>query len=143
MGKQVPEKVIKQKKRQGHALHLRLEGKTYQQIAKECRCSITTAWKLVDAGIREAIEQTQESSDKLREIELQRYHKLLDAAFPKALDGDWSAFDRVLKCMQRIDVLNGLEFAPQTKEKPLPKDPSDIAEKLAERLSHLAKAHRN
>ncbi|MEV5391958.1 hypothetical protein [Nocardia farcinica] len=101
-----------------HALQLRIDGYTWQEI-----CDTTRYWK-TEAGARNAVnglldKWESETVDQHRVIQDQRYRKLLRAWMPAATgdpdrtgelttDPDEAAAKVVLKVMDGINKLHGL-----------------------------------
>ena len=93
--------------RQRQALQLRAGGATYQQIADALGYrGAAGALKAVRAGL---LATLQEPADELRTLELARLDALLRAVWPKAMRGELTAVDRVLKIMERRANLLGLD----------------------------------
>lgn len=89
------------------AINLRMEGKTYQQIADIMGYSDHTgARKAVLSGLKAL---RVEPSEELRTIELARLDELWDVAYGKAKAGSMPAIDRCLKIQARRAALMGLD----------------------------------
>jgi hypothetical protein len=99
--------------RQRQALGLRQGGASYQQIADTLGYATrASAWKAVAAALRGVIV---ESVSELRALEADRLDRLLLAVWPRALNGDLGAVDRVLAIEKRRAALFGLD-APSKQE---------------------------
>lgn len=96
-----------------YALELRIAGADYDQIAKLVGWrSKSSAWEAVDRALREL---EKESAEQVRELELARLDKLLARWWPRALERDKDAVDRVLAIQrQRLRLLPGLEAPSKT-----------------------------
>lgn len=89
------------------ALKDRKYGATYAQIAqRRGYASASGAYKAVMTGLRETLE---EPADAVRQLELARLDTLMMASWPAALQGNWLAFDRVLRVMERRARYLGLD----------------------------------
>lgn len=89
-----------------HALQLRIEGNTWQAIADQMD------WK-TEAGVRRAVgalldKWESESVDQYRVVQDQRYGALLRAWWTDATTGDEKAARIVLRTMDAINKLHGL-----------------------------------
>ena len=91
------------------ALQLRLEGKTYTEIAERMGKSVSTVHGYVADSLAEV---TKEDAQQLRDVEAARLDALQHAIWDKAIGGDLSAMDRVIKIIDRRARLLGLD-APQ------------------------------
>ena len=91
------------------ALQLRLEGMTYAEIAERMGKSVSTVHGYVADSLAEV---TKEVSEQLRDVEAARLDALQHAIWERAIDGDLSAMDRVIKIVDRRARLLGLD-APQ------------------------------
>lgn len=91
------------------ALQLRLEGMTYAEIAERMGKSVSTVHGYVADSLAEV---TKDVSEQLRDVEAARLDALQHAIWERAIDGDLSAMDRVIKIVDRRARLLGLD-APQ------------------------------
>lgn len=91
--------------RQSKALSLRLEGKTYAEIANELGYSESGAYRAVEAVLKR-VESA--GADELRKVETLRLEALFRAWWPAALDRDEKAAGVVLRCHDRLVKLHGL-----------------------------------
>ena len=92
------------------ALELRLQGKTYEQIANACGYRSKSG--AYDAVQRELERTLHEPAEHIRTLEVRRLDRLYDAMEQKALNGsDGSTWyvDRCLKIMERRASLLGLD----------------------------------
>ena len=93
--------------KQARALTLRGRGWTYEEIAKEVPYATAGgAHKAVRTGLRATLK---EPADDVRELELGRLDKLLNAQWDKALAGDLGALQAVLRIMDRRATYLGLD----------------------------------
>ncbi|WP_181871037.1 hypothetical protein [Sphaerisporangium album] len=91
------------------ALELRRAGVTFDVIAEKVGyADRSVAKKAIDRALRRTL---QPAADGLRELQGDRYDRLLTAFWPKALGGDYHAADRVLKTMAAINELFGLRHS--------------------------------
>lgn len=91
------------------ALELRLEGATFEQIAEQIGYrNRSTAYRAVTSAIQNV---GHEQAEQLRDLDLTRLDKLMTAVWPKALQGDMHAVDRVLKIVERRAKMLGYDQA--------------------------------
>lgn len=109
--------------RRAAALDLRKQGGSYREIAAAIREAAaqgdlpgatpdyneSAAYGDVQAELRRLREQNQELAEDVRDLEVQRLDALLAVAWPKAMNGDLFAFDRVLKVSESRRRLFGLD----------------------------------
>jgi len=101
--------------RAAQALDLRLQGYTYEEIARECGyAGRQGAQKAVQ---RELQRTVQEPADQLRELEARRLNKLYQVAYRQAIKGGegylW-AVDRCIKITEQRRALLGLDVPRDT-----------------------------
>lgn len=88
------------------ALKLRAKGNSRDEIAAELDVHPVTAWRY----IRDAIaELPREPAEEVKALELERLDAMQAALWPKALRGNVTAIDRVLKIMERRAKYLGLD----------------------------------
>jgi hypothetical protein len=88
------------------AMDLRRGGRSWRSIARECGWADgQSARRNVKAALEDVFE---ESVLELRAIENDRYDALLEVLWPRALDGELPAIDRVLRIAQQRALMNGL-----------------------------------
>lgn len=81
------------------ALELRLSGLSYAEIAERLGYKDKSgAWRAVEGELKTT---RRERAMEAVEIDLTRLDKLLNAVWPKAMEGDGTAIDRVLKVLER------------------------------------------
>lgn len=120
MGAQRPENKIDTKRRRKLVLELRKEGHLYREIAQRVKeqfapDEIPKGYdaSYVGQDLRRALKNVEgdletEAQDMLR-MELRRLNKLQRSMWHKAMNGDESAVDRVLKVMERRANYLGLD----------------------------------
>jgi Helix-turn-helix domain len=108
-------RAIAMAKRKLHALQLREQGYTFEQIAKHMRLSMTTVHGYVVEALREIPAET--AAEVLRP-ELQRLDNLLSAHYEHAIDGSFSATELVLRVIEKRARLLGL-FPREGQPQPL------------------------
>lgn len=89
------------------ALDLRLAGASYREIGVALGVSGATAFKDVDAIMREVLT---EPAERVRAMELARLDALLKAHWSRALAGNGKAGSMVLSIMDRRMKLLGLDI---------------------------------
>lgn len=90
-------------------MSLRLTGATYADIGSMMGISSTGAYKAVLRAIQRLAEQTTETADEYRRLELERLDKMQRNLWTQTLQGSQGAVDRVLKIMERRAKLLGLD----------------------------------
>lgn len=93
------------------ALQLRKAGATFDQIAEQVGYS--SRGKACEAVQGELADLPKEDAVELRDLELARLDSLLTAMWPKAMNGNGWAVDRVLRIMERRARLAGLDQPEQ------------------------------
>lgn len=91
------------------AVELRKQGGTYRQIADQLArhpevsgdYTASQAYRDVAAELKRLQAETSKSTAELRQLELERLDDLWRIYFPRALKGDYAAFDRVLAIMDK------------------------------------------
>lgn len=96
-------------------LKLRLAGASFRAIARNLECSVGAAYKACMRAIERQMKEIGEDADTVLHLELQRLDSMLLGAWPKAVAGDLSAVDRVLRIMERRARYLGLD-APVRRE---------------------------
>lgn len=92
------------------AVRLKLSGMTLRQIAKELGYSgAEGARKAVQAGLRDGLDLREADAALLREVAMQRYERLLNAAWPKALAGDTRSIDSAARIVKDIAAMEGID----------------------------------
>lgn len=89
------------------ALEMRAQGKSYQEIADALGYADRSGpWELVQTALREMV---QEPADIVRQLELERLDRALEALWPQVQRGDVLAIDRLIKIMDRRSRYLGLD----------------------------------
>jgi hypothetical protein len=103
-----PDPELLDKERQ--VLELRRAGATYEEIARATGYATPQgAYLAYGRALKRTL--TSAGSEELREMELDRLDRLQRAVWPKALNGEYPAVDRVLKIMAQRAQYLGL-YAP-------------------------------
>ena len=103
---------VENAEKEAHALRLRKQGLTYEQIAAELGMHDRSGARKI---VQRALDKTiQEPADELRRLEVERLDALLVAMWPAAEAGKGYAVDRCLAIMDRRAKLLGLD-APARK----------------------------
>ena len=102
---------VVQRDRRAHALRLRAEGLTYEEIATRVGyAGPSGAYKAV---MRALPDIDQEAAQELRRVQLMRLDDLLAEVWPVATNGrhprQLRAVSRALAIMHRMDVLVGID----------------------------------
>ncbi len=84
---------------------------TYQEIADRIGITEMGAYKAVMRILDRMARLTAEDATKVRDLEIQRLDKLLNAVWAKAEKGDPTAVKRVLEIQERRAKLLGLDSA--------------------------------
>ena len=90
-------------------LNYKIAGWTYREIARQNSTSVSNVHKHVQTALKELADEHSEEADRLRDIQNSRYNTLLTRFWPQALTGDADALESVLKIMNNINKINGLE----------------------------------
>ncbi len=99
---------IEAAQRAGEAVRLRLAGADFKAIAEQLGYqSAASAYKAVRRGI-EALKAPKEAAE-LRDEQRLRLGRLLLAWYPKAINGDEKAVSAVLRLLERMAKLDGLD----------------------------------
>jgi len=108
MANRNPDPELLEKERQ--VLELRRAGATYDEIARATGYATPQgAYLAYGRALKRTL--TNAGSEELREMELDRLDRLQRAVWPKALNGEYPAVDRVLKIMNQRAQYLGL-YAP-------------------------------
>jgi hypothetical protein len=104
-------KRVAQAEQEKRVLELRIEGHSYEEIAKRVGLAGKTgAWTVARRAIRRIPE---DQANEARRLEVARLDRLLSGVFSKARGGDIKAIGAVLSLMDRRASLLGLD-APKT-----------------------------
>ncbi len=95
--------------RRARAVRLRKAGATFSDIGRALGISRQAAHKLVLRVLEHMTKEAQEEANILRFIEAERLDALHLALWPRAIKGDCSATDKILRIMERRARLFGLD----------------------------------
>lgn len=97
------------------AVQLRIEGKSWQQIADLLGYdSKGGACKDVSRALQKAVTDLALPLEEYRQLELDRLDAMQEALWPKVLDADTRAIDTALRLMDRRAKLLGLDAPTRT-----------------------------
>ena len=100
---------------QADALRLRLQGKSYQQIADELGYATPSG---AHQAVKKALARTvQEPADELRKVESDRMDAMLSYMWPRVEKGDPRAVEVAMKLAERRAKLLGLDAPEQIETK--------------------------
>ncbi len=102
---------IQAEEKRRRAVDLRRAGFTYEQIADKVGISRGYACKLVTSALKRIREETNEITEDVKALELQRLDELFRTAYQAVLDGEVRAIDQAIKVMDRRARLLGLDAA--------------------------------
>ncbi|MGW5920781.1 hypothetical protein ACWFPY_17490 [Nocardia fluminea] len=126
-----PDERVKHRK----ALQLRLEGKTYAEIADELGYADESgAFRAVES-ILSRVESS--GAAQLRKVETLRLEALFHAWWPAAIAGDEKAAGVVLRCHDRLAKLHGLPMPERLVLAQLPFDKEQAAIDITETMAAL------
>ena len=91
------------------AMKLRESGLTFDRIGEAIGCSTSRAHQYVAEQLEKLAKQSDEATESLRQMELERLDRMLTACWWMAEAGDLKAIDRVLKLSERRAKLMGLD----------------------------------
>ena len=100
------------KARRAAAFERRLKGETAVTIAVALGVSQRTVKRDLATVLLEVSEANAANEVQRRTLVTERLEALIDAVMPDALDGDGSAYDRVLRALAQLCRLHGFD-APQ------------------------------
>ena len=104
------------------ALDLRKEGWTYEQIGQHVQAEhegvsdkygATQAYRDVMAELGKVNKQNQDKAAELRALESERLNEIVATFYPRAINGDYGAADRVFGAHDRLVRLWGLAMPTQ------------------------------
>jgi hypothetical protein len=102
--------IIKALERDARAVRMRVDGKTYEVIAKVLHYGHRgNAVRAVKRRLKKMREECAADLEELRFIESQRLDLALAAIMPKVRRGDLPAIDRLLKIQERRAAFKGLD----------------------------------
>lgn len=101
------------RERDRQALELRLEGLTFSAIGAH----LGVTWQAAQQAVQRSLNATKsviaERADELRAIEAERLEKITEVLWPRVLEGELRAIDRVLRARESFRRLTGLDLAPE------------------------------
>jgi len=94
------------------AISLRMAGASYEAIAKELGYNSLQA---AHAAVMRTLDRTlEEPAEQYRKIMIARLNRMLQSLWKKAIvDRDLQAHDRVLRIIQQLSKITGLDMTPQ------------------------------
>ncbi len=95
--------------RAGDALRLRIEGRTFREIAVILKADVSTICRDIQRCLRDILQDNADAAETLRALEVERLDALHASIWPAAVGGNLAAIDRVLSIMQRRARLCGLD----------------------------------
>lgn len=102
------------RERDRQALELRMQGLTFAAIGAE----LGVSWQAAQQAVQRSLEVTKaaiaERAEELRAIEVERLEKITEVLWPRVLEGDLRAIDRVLRTRESFRRLTGIDLAQET-----------------------------
>jgi hypothetical protein len=135
---------LEAREREVKALELRKAGLSYPQIGKALGVSQVAAYKIVMRVLQRYEANIQEETEDLREIELQRLDRMLNAIEPKIRRGDLKAIAVAVRISERRSRLLGLDLPQKMEHTSTPDAPVDLRllsdAELEQRIDQLLSA---
>lgn len=103
-----PQRALAQERRK-KAFDLRKGGANYQQIGDALGMSRQGARKTVEAAIDKLNEEVSDAALHYRTLQLERLERMHFGLWTRAINGDDTAVDRIIKIMDRQAKLLGLD----------------------------------
>lgn len=97
--------------REKEVLLLRLAGLTFREIAETLGIGLGTAYRAFQRALTKTAQERAKYGEQELELQLLRLERMLSVAWDKALTGDLAAMDRVLRCIEKLVLYQGLEPA--------------------------------
>ena len=120
------------------AVKLRIEGNSYEKIAKLLKVSRGTAFNYVKEHFDKVREETKEDIRQYRDLQIKRNEDLIKSLWIKAKAGDGNAIDRIAKLQDQNAKLLGtytpIKVAPTDPSGENIYDPEIIRKTIAERI---------
>jgi hypothetical protein len=127
--------------RRMRAMELRKKGKSYTKIGEELGISRTQAYHDVHYRLNQIIQEESESTEELRQLELDRLDALLDGIWDSAASGNLDAIDTALKIMVRRARYTGIDAAKKVEDVSKPRyTPEQLYERVRALHERLAAA---
>jgi hypothetical protein len=105
-------------------------GKSYRQIAEALDCSVSTAHHYVVTSLRWAVGG-RAGGEEVFWTEVARLDAMIEAIWPKVVEGDLPSIDRALRISARRAALYGLDAPTKISVQQVPEEAIDHA--IAER----------
>lgn len=103
-------RMVLAKTRAQEAIELRMQGLTFEAIAGQIGVTREAARKAVLRALEETNQAIAERADELRSIEAQRLERITEVLWPRVLEGDLKAIDRVIRTRESFRRLTGLDL---------------------------------
>lgn len=84
-------------------------GYSFDEIGEKLGVSRQMAHRYIKQEIQGLVRDTREECLAMRELEIERLDKMLSTIWHQALEGDFNAFDRVLKILDRQTKIMALD----------------------------------
>jgi len=120
-----PHDDAKRHDRQLKAVELRRKGKSYRTIADELGVSVRTAFDDVWKHFSELDKLATEKLEQVRQLELARLDKYLEALEPKCAEGDEKAIAVAIKVGERRSKLLGADAPTKVERTDVPAKMTD------------------
>lgn len=134
---------IRTAERRAQCVALRLAGATYPAIAAQVGITPRAAYEHVKQHMEETARKSGEDATALRALENERLDRMQMGIWNRAINGDETAIDRVLKIIERRSRINGTDaptkVAPTTPDGMEPYEGGGLAEMLAQARKEKAK----
>lgn len=105
---------LQARERDRRALEMRMQGLTFSAIGVELGVTRQAAEQAVRRSLEETKAAIAERADELRAIEMERLEKITEVLWPRVLEGDLRAIDRVLRTRESFRRLTGLDLSQET-----------------------------
>lgn len=90
-----------------------MQGLTFAAIGAE----LGVTWQAAQQAVQRSLEVTKaaiaERAEELRAIEMERLEKITEVLWPRVLEGDLRAIDRVLRTRESFRRLTGLDLSQE------------------------------
>ena len=109
---------IKSRAKSQQAVRLREAGATHAQIAEQLGyANESGAYKAVTRYLAETAQDMSETTESVRQLEVQRLDRMLFTIYPQVLGGDLSAIQTAMRIGERRSSLLGLDAPKQYEAK--------------------------
>lgn len=126
------------KDREAQAIALRRQGLTYQAIADAMNISAPGAFQMVKRGLDRTL---REVADDYRELEVQRLETALAAIWPKVIEGNLAAIDRMMRLVEVRAKLLGLNAPTKIEQEVTVFEGGTELDREVQRLAELLAAN--